>query len=196
MGYSVAVPRRAPVLLLSLAACGPSVSAVYESNIRFEHCYRLDLDTKVAPGHRAACWKEWSQRYTYGQTRDRLEHARQRIAALDSGDASRPELRLSSADGGVGSIEAPAPTNLHAPPPPLVATASRGPLDAGVADASLGVDSRDAGPPDPPGSKCVAECRQSWRDCGRDCDPDAGKKRGSCKACDADYGRCVQRCYK
>ncbi|MCK6537709.1 MAG: hypothetical protein L6Q84_32450 [Polyangiaceae bacterium] len=188
--------RRAWLLLLPLAACGPSVSAVYESNIRFEHCYRLDLDVKVAPGHRGACWKEWSQRYTYGQTRDRLEYARRRIAALDAGDASRPQLDLSVTDGGVGTTEAPAPTNLHAPPPPTLATATGAHRDGGAPDASVMAITPDAGRSDPPGSKCVADCRQSWRDCGRDCDPDAGKKRGSCKACDTDYGRCVQRCYK
>ena len=26
------------------AACGPSVQSIHEGNVRFEHCYRLDLE--------------------------------------------------------------------------------------------------------------------------------------------------------
>jgi hypothetical protein len=184
-------------LALLAGACGPSVSAIYEANIRFEHCYRLDLDTGVATGHRIACWKEWSQRYTYGQTRDRLEYAKKRIAQLSAGDSSRPELDLSASDAGASASEAPVPTNIHAPPPPVIPTAApRGASDAGLADdASGGVESAPARA-EPPGAKCVTECRSSWRACLDVCNPDAGKKRGSCKSCDGDYGRCVQRCYK
>ncbi len=194
MIYSRGVPRRSLALALAVAACGPSVSAIYEGNIRFEHCYRLDLDEKVAPGHRITCWKEWSQRYTYGQTRDRLEYARRRIATLATGDSSRPELDLSVHDGGTGATEAPVPTSLHAPPPPLVSTATAG-KDAGAPDGAV-ANKPDASPAEPPGADCAADCRSSWRECREACNPDAGTKRGSCKTCDADYGRCVQRCYR
>lgn len=194
MIYSRVVPRRSLALALAVAACGPSVSAIYEANIRFEHCYRLDLDPNVAPGHRITCWKEWSQRYTYGQTRDRLEYARRRIATLASGDSSRPELDLSVLDGGTGATEAPLPTNVHAPPPPLVSTATAG-KDAGAPDGPV-ANKPDASPAEPPGADCAADCRSSWRECREACNPDAGTKRGSCKTCDADYGRCVQRCYR
>ena len=183
-------------MAFALVACGPSVSAVYEANIRFEHCYRLDLDARVAPGHRLTCWREWSERYTYGQTRDRLEHSRRRIAALESGDHSRPELDLRVVDAGAGSAEAPAPTNVHAPPPPVAATgAAPVALDAGASDAGV-ANKPDAGRSEPPGAACVADCRSSWRSCHEDCIPDAGAKRGGCRVCDSDYGRCVQRCYK
>jgi hypothetical protein len=168
------------------------VGAVYEANIRFEHCYRLDLDPRVAPGHRSACWKEWSQRYTYGQTRDRLDYARRRIQALASGDVSRPVLDPRQTDAGASAAESPAPTSVHAPPPPKAAQPAA--VDAGAPDATA--SQTDAGPL-PPGADCVADCRASWRACGDVCNPDAGrKKRGSCGACDVDYGRCVQRCFK
>jgi hypothetical protein len=170
------------------------VSAIYEANIRFEHCYRLDLDPNVAPGHRITCWKEWSQRYTYGQTRDRLEYARRRIATLAAGDSSRPELDLAVLDAGAGSSEAPLPTNVHAPPPPLVSTATPR-KDSGAPEGPV-ADKPDAAGAEPPGAGCSADCRVSWKECREDCNPDAGTKRGSCKSCDADYGRCVQRCYK
>src|SRR5687768_4415792 len=46
------------VVPLGLAlACGPSVQSIHEGSVRFEHCYRLDLDLDIAPGHREACWK-------------------------------------------------------------------------------------------------------------------------------------------
>ena len=74
------------------AACGPSVQSIYEGNVRFEHCYRLDIDPHIAPTHREACWREWKQTYTYGQTRDRVEYAERRIRALAWGDDRRPVL--------------------------------------------------------------------------------------------------------
>jgi len=60
-------------------ACGPSVQSIHEGGVRFEHCYRLDLDEEVTPGHREACWKEWLASYTYGQSADRIDYARRRI---------------------------------------------------------------------------------------------------------------------
>lgn len=197
MIYSASVIRSSLALALLAGACGPSVSAIYEANIRFEHCYRLDLDPKVASGHRMTCWKEWSRRYTYGQTRDRLEYAKKRIALLGTGDNSRPELDLSVSDAGVSASEAPVPTNIHAPPPPTIPTAAPpGTADAGATDESAGDASAASPRVEPPGAACTAECKSSWRACLDVCSPDAGKKRGSCKSCDADYGRCVQRCYK
>lgn len=201
MVYSRGVARRTLTLATALAgaalvvvSCGPSVSAIYEANVRFEHCYRLDLDPKVAPGHRITCWREWSQRYTYGQTRDRLEYARQRIATLGAGDASRPELDLSAVDGGPGSTEAPVPTSAHAPPPPVLSTPGAK-TDAGAPDAAV-QNKPDAALAEPPGASCVEDCRQSWKACLDVCSPDAGNKRGGCKACEGNYGRCVQRCYR
>ena len=79
---------------LLTASCGPSVQSIYEGDVRFEHCYRLDLELDVAMSHRQACWTTWLDRYTYGQSRDRLEYARRRVRAFASGDADRPALRL------------------------------------------------------------------------------------------------------
>ncbi len=183
------------MLVVAGGACGPSVSAIYEGNVRFEHCYRLDLDARVARGHRTACWREWSERYTYGQTRDRLEYAKRRIGALDAGDDSRPTLDLSPRDAGAAPGEAPAPTNLHAPPPPLISTSKpEPPVDAGAPDARKS-ETADAAP-SPPGAECRAGCESTWKTCSSSCDLDAGLRRGGCKLCDTDYGRCVQRCLK
>lgn len=35
--------------VLGASSCGPSVQSIYEGNVRFEHCYRLDLDTSDIP---------------------------------------------------------------------------------------------------------------------------------------------------
>ena len=54
----------------------------------------IDLELEVATTHRQACWTTWLDRYTYGQSRDRLEYARRRVRAFAGGDVDRPQLRL------------------------------------------------------------------------------------------------------
>jgi hypothetical protein len=112
--------------LVSWAGCGPSVQFIYEGNIRFEHCYRLDFDPNIAPSHRKACWEDWSQRFPRGQTRDRLEYAKRRIDSLAGGERGTLNLNLlAAADAGVDPSTAlqpaPAPTNAHSPPPARMA---------------------------------------------------------------------------
>lgn len=70
------------VACLLCLGCGPSVQAVYEGDVRFEHCMALDSDPTVKPRYRRACWVEWIAFYTYGQTRDRVVHAQFRIRQL------------------------------------------------------------------------------------------------------------------
>lgn len=174
--------------------CGPSVQSVYEGNVRFEHCYRLDLDPNIAAGHRETCWRTYVRRYHAGQTKDRLDYARRRARALASGDTSRPTFDLDGGDGAapVSPPEAPIPTSIHKPPPP---TAKPPPPGAGAPDAAAA--STDAMAP-PPESECAADCLASWRRCGGpSCDGDAGGKVGdACKACSRDYRRCMQRCFR
>ncbi len=181
----------AVVALAAVHGCGPSVSSIYEGNIRFEHCYRLDLDPNIASTHRTACWREWTRGYTYGQTRDRLEYARRRIAALEAGDTSRPVLDL-SADPDAGQAatspaEAPAPTSLHKPPPPTLKTAAPPPPPP--------VTRSDAGP-SAPEELCTRECRANWRGCATECGADAGPPSTACANCQKDYKSCMQRCFK
>ncbi len=89
--------RRLPRLSLPAAlalgvlpGCGAGFEALHESEVRFEHCYRLDLEAQAAPTHRLFCWQEWVETHTTDQPRDRIRHAEQRIAALTAGD-HRPE---------------------------------------------------------------------------------------------------------
>lgn len=188
-------PTLVAITLLATTQCGPSVAAVYEGKVRFEHCYRLDLDVNIAPTHREVCWREWTERYTYGQTRDRLDYARRRIHKLATGDRSRPAMIEDGSDSAPVPAEAPVPTSVHAPPPPL-ARPVIAPTDAGApeVDSSTPTTVEDAGPA-PPGADCTPACETAWRTCYTRCNPDAGKK-STCGACKADYSVCLQRCLK
>ncbi len=77
----------AVAMALGGGGCGASIQAVYEGNVRFEHCMALDAQAEVTPVIRRACWVEWVQFYTYGQTRDRVVHAQIRIQQLNNGSA-------------------------------------------------------------------------------------------------------------
>ena len=71
-------------------ACGPSFQAIYEGNARFEHCYALEENPQARMPDKAACWRDWSERYTYGQTQDRVHYATARYVALS--ELSLPRL--------------------------------------------------------------------------------------------------------
>jgi hypothetical protein len=111
---------------------------MHESNLRFEHCYRLDMDPKIAPSHREHCWRDWTETYAYGQVLDRIEYARRRIVALESGStelltihSSGPEPGRVFAEVGASAdapMAAPAPTSVTAPPPKTEPVAPAAPL--------------------------------------------------------------------
>jgi len=180
------------LVLLAAGACGPSVQSIYEGNVRFEHCYRLDLEVDTAPTHRQACWTEWLGMYTYGQPRDRIEYARRRAQAFASGDANRPSLDIG--DSSTRKSEArqfylvvPSPTSVHAPPPPI---ATRWYADAGSPPAAT-TEQAEA-----PSDQCVAGCRGKHTECEESCATDAGKADPGCKPCDPDYKACMKRCFQ
>jgi hypothetical protein len=77
-------------LCLFGSGCGASIQAIYEADVRFEHCMALDAQPDVDEATRRACWTEWVTYYTYGQTRDRVLHAQLRIQQLN-GTAERVE---------------------------------------------------------------------------------------------------------
>ncbi|MEI7893661.1 MAG: hypothetical protein WCI05_11250 [Myxococcales bacterium] len=70
--------------LLGLVGCGPSFQVVYEGDRRFEQCYALDDDPKVARQAKADCWSRWSHQSTEGQPQDRVSYAHRRYASLAS----------------------------------------------------------------------------------------------------------------
>jgi len=183
---------------LLVASCGPSMQSIYEGDVRFEHCYRLDLEQDVAITHRRACWTTWLDRYTYGQSRDKLEYARRRVRAFSSGDTDRPQLRLGESgqqrDARQFYLVVPAPTSVHAPPPPIATrvNAVEPPPSASAAPAASG--SAAAGAKLAPGETCASECHSAFSSCNQACDPVA--KSTACKSCDPDYKKCMQRCFE
>ena len=132
-----------------LNGCGPSIQSIHEGSVRFEHCYRLDLDPKIAPSHRHACWQQWLAVYSYGQSRDRLEHARSRVAAIESGEVAPAALKLETEPREARQfyISTPQPVNVHASPPPLA----------------------PAPVPAAPGDACVAKCQEARLACLERC---------------------------
>jgi hypothetical protein len=187
----------------SATACGASINAVYEGDVRFEHCMALDSLADVKPTLRRACWDEWLQFCTFGQTRDRVEYAALRARQLshasdfDEGEWTPPSSRAPAV---------PEPTSALAPPPRLLAADVAAPAEAKAADAdpnAPGGTSGNAASPGaapaasnatqdaaPPGAECSASCETGWKECRDDC------KSAACeKGCSGKYARCMRRCF-
>lgn len=167
-------------------ACGASIQAVYEGDVRFEHCMALDSRQEVKPTIRSACWEEWTKFYTFGQTLDRIEYAKKRTKQLqassdfDEGDVVS-ESRAKSA--------VPDPTSVLAPPPMTLATdGGTSPADAGAPGLDASADSATSLSL-PPGASCIDACESSWAACQKECGITSCQR-----ACDTKHKRCIQRC--
>jgi hypothetical protein len=186
-------------LLVLPSACGPSFQAIYEGDARFEHCYALDDDPNVPMQRKSECWQDWTQHYTFGQTRDRVEYATMRFRALARVPEAPTDEAMMGAAPGEGSrsssITAPAPTSAFAPPPKTMeetrgSRASQPPPTIPTASATPPTPAVDAGTsPVPPKTECVDACSNDWQNCKASC---AGR---TCGACDKTYGRCVKACF-
>ena len=193
----------APAVLTQ--GCGASYQSIHEGEVRFEHCYRLDLDADVSLNYRRECWVEWTKFYTYGQTRDRIEFALRRARELSA--------QLGDDDAGAPATEAgtepstphltPSPTSRFEPPPAVVAAPLR---DAGgdgapSATSSSAASKSNAVPLDgceidpldgPPGQNCILMCGKSWRSCVDRCEE---KGRQQCRTtCGIRFRTCTARC--
>jgi len=179
--------RRGALALVVIAlstACGASINAVYEGDVRFEHCMALDAEKDTKPTIRRACWDEWTKFYTFGQTRDRVEYARLRMKQLgqssdyDEGDFVPVEPRK--------TLAVPEPTSALAPPPMMLAT------DAGSGETSedAGADAADAEPLPLPGAACAKPCETAFAECHAPC------KTPACEqACTTKYKKCMRKCF-
>jgi hypothetical protein len=165
-------------LAVGLPACGACIRALYESDVRFEHCMALDAAPEVKPTIQRACWEEWMSFYTFGQTRDRIDYARERRKELgvasDFDEADPPPRR------GTAGV-APDPTSAYAPPPSTMASADGGAPDSGSPAVAENTADRD---------RCAAACDQRRESCSVTC-----KKTPACEqACDGHRKRCAARC--
>ena len=200
-------------------SCGPSFQAIYEGNSRFEHCYALEENPQSPLHDKADCWRDWSERYTYGQTRDRIHYATARYVALSqSSNVPTDEAMMMAAPGMTprqSTITAPAPTNAFAPPPKVLDETDAASLPARTprpseipfvvgrpADAAIDAPSQPygfAGAP-LPGAKCGDDCAKKFQDCTSTCATNKGVPRvakdNTCAACETNYKTCARACLK
>jgi hypothetical protein len=178
----------AGLLGLGSASCGASIQAVYEGDVRFEHCMALDSRPDVKPASRRICWDEWRSFYTFGQTRDRIEYAairdRQLNSAVDFDEGDVKVARSSSASDND-------PTSALAPPPMLIAVVDAGaapvPPPAATPVAATAVAEVAVAPP---AADCATDCKQTWAFCRDEC------RTAACdKGCSSKYKRCMKRCF-
>jgi hypothetical protein len=184
-------------------ACGPSFQVIYEGNARFEHCYALEESPQTPGPEKVDCWRDWSERYTYGQTRDRINYATSRYVALaQSASLPTDEAMMMAAPGMTtrpSSITAPAPTNAFAPPPKVLedydASASA-PLRARSGERPPPPARAEAGAPPPlPGAACSEGCQEKLRGCQAGCG-DAGARTSACASCERAYPACMRSCFR
>ena len=186
--------------------CGPSYQAVYECDVRFEHCYALDQGSgsprASTDSMKKECWREWLHGYTYAQSRDRVEYAATRFSEL-SLDPMLPGEDTPTRPTRARTMVAPLPTSAFAPPPNLGADRSDGPLapppPAGTSATSAsaltyaGATGPARGVPvaaRAPGEQCTSACAERWSGCRKGC------ADGACDACDRAYKDCVPACFE
>lgn len=156
-----------PALALSLAsaACGPSMRTLVESDMRFEHCYRIDDDPKTPLDSKRGCWSQWTAHYAKGQDRARVTYAKQRLHVLDGVMATTPPPVASP-------VACPSPSSPYAPPPAVA------PKTGGeVATAA-------------PAPACAEACTKAWRTCTTPC----GSTMTCVNECDDRFRSCVKAC--
>jgi hypothetical protein len=161
-----------------LLGCGPSFETIQEGDLRFAHCDRLDLDRHISASHRLHCWREWQRVYTYGQTRDRVEYAKRRIAEVASGDPDPPFELPSGASRPPDARTPGTPNPVHSPPPAVVPLAGGEP-----AQPERAADAND-------GPGCRSQCEAEHTACAPGCETQAT----GCKGCESARTLCLDNC--
>lgn len=163
-----------------MGGCGISMRYVVESDMRFEHCYRLDEDARTPVDQKRACWREWTATYQKGQDRSRVAYATDRLRVLDrvasgappapteGGASASTTIVLASTGSGM------APLSPYAPPPSI---ASNGAVNA-VNDS-------------PAWQTCSETCSKTWKACA----PACGGQMPCVTACEERYRVCMKACF-
>lgn len=157
---------------LALVACGPSMKNLVESDMRFEHCYRIDEDPSTPLENKRACWHEWNALYAKGQDRSRIHYARDRVKVLNGAIATAPiagppPVATSTA------VACPPPANPYAPPPAVAPK-----------------EEKSAATSTSPTAACSDACTKAWRACSTPC----GSESGCVLNCDGKFRDCVKAC--
>jgi hypothetical protein len=198
-------------------ACGPSFQAIYEGNARFEHCYALEENAQKGAPEKSDCWRDWSEHYTYGQTRDRIHYATARFVALSqSSNVPTDEAMMMAAPGMTpreSTITAPAPTNAFAPPPKVLDEADGGliggrPLRPNEVSTIVYPGGKPPGPPasapvalvqldasvaPPPDASVAPLARVPGSECAEPCLARFRECKGG--ACEKTYRGCMRACF-
>jgi hypothetical protein len=178
-------------------SCGPSFTTVREGTIRFEHCYRMDLEPAASAAQRQSCWQRWIGSYTLGQPRDRIEHATRRVNALGEPDGTSPALALGPdhrPEERQFYLVVPGPTSVHASPPPIATVVqSIEPPEALDGGAPPSERAKTGEPKQPPAASCAGSCQTAWQSCEASC---ASGKRTECDRCKSTYSKCMRSCFE
>lgn len=209
----------------AVLACGPGFQAVYEGNSRFEHCYGLEETPQATMREKADCWRDWSDHYTYGQTRDRIQYAIVRYVALSQAPNVPTDEALMMAAPGVtprvSTITAPAPSSAFAPPPKVLDVdggsgyvgVAPPPSAAGTAATAVAsptppkapaVGAKDAGVAPPPDDRANARSELPGALCSDRCTTtfatckDAAKPDAgdATRSCEPTYKKCMRGCFR
>lgn len=171
-----------------LSACGASIHALYEGDVRFEHCMALDDNPDVKSTIRTACWDEWLKFYTFGQTRDRIEYAKLRTRQLKGG-ADMDDSAL-AANESHPTEAVPEPTTALAPPPMMLV------VDAGTEATPVKASDDSTAPP---GTECTSTCDTSWAKCKKECvTPMCNRQTciSKCeRTCKDEHATCMRGCF-
>ncbi|HTQ03938.1 MAG TPA: hypothetical protein VMI54_08770 [Polyangiaceae bacterium] len=189
-------PRSIGWIVLLANACGPSLTTVHEGTVRFEHCYRVDLQPEVPANQRRSCWYNWVTSYTLGQPRDRIEYAESRVRALDSGDTSCRELSIGAdtpPEQRQFYLVVPAPTSVHAPPPPLATVVPAHAADAADGGAAPDARAKTGDEKEPPAAGCSNRCESAWASCNDAC---TAAGMAECPKCRPAYTKCMRSCFQ
>lgn len=185
--------RRSAALVFLLSAtsvaCGASYQSVYEGDVRFEHCYRLDAEATATHEAKLSCWQTWTKNHTPGQTRDRVEYALSRERALLAGD-TRPagpsflltadaEPRTRPADSSGPSVACPLPSTPFESPPTTLPP-KPAPSAAVSSSENKALTSSQL---------CVQDCGNGFTTCATKC-----KKPGCVNKCGELAKSCIADC--
>jgi hypothetical protein len=182
LSLSSYLPWLAVVTGLAAVACGPSFQAVYEGDVRFEHCYALDQGPASAE-IKKECWQGWLHDYTYGQSRDRVEYAGTRYSELSLDQSLPTEDREVKR----APMASPVPTSAFAPPPSVAAERVTAEATASAPNPAV---EHPVAAARAPGEECAEGCSGYWKTCKSSC------KGAACDACDKAYKLCGTGCFK
>ena len=161
-------------MTLTLAGCA-SISKKYEAEVRFERCYALDWKQDVDASIRSRCWEDWLTYYAEGQSRDRIEYAKQQTTGGALLSSAEPVASASAAPTAAAPL--PAPTSVFSPVPGMATPGASASASAAPAAGSVAR------------SPCQTKCDKTLEGCLSGCGSAVCEQY-----CAQRHGTCAARC--